>query len=375
MTRKAKLFARTGMATAALILSGTAGAAPFGAFDARSAGMGNVGVASGNMASAPFFNPALLTAQRPDDDVAVVLPAAGAHVSDTRGLIDDIKNFQSAYDAAGMLAALNSASGKAVLAEAHGGIAVAGAAKENAAALSFMGHGNASAEVIATSPPQNSQLYFRDLETYEAGLSLAHRFDIGSVPLSIGVTPKRVRVRTHDYAEPLATASTTASDLFSSTNQTEINTNNIDAGIMLGRGYGWRVGIVGRNLQKKEVTTFRNNVITMKPQTRAGVAYSNHWLTLAADMDLSENQAVAFEDKTKMTAVGAEVNLWDLMQLRAGWQHNRAATPTTSGARAKNDIYSVGLGLSALGLHLDFAAMTNSNKNDVGGFAQLSVQF
>ena len=379
MAQTVGLFPRAVFGAAALFVCSAALAAPFGAFDARSAGMGNVGAASGNMASAAFYNPALLTAQRPDDDVAVVLPAAGGHVSDTRRLIDDIKNFQSAYDAsdtAGMQAALASASGKAVLADGHGGVSVAGATQENGAALSVIGHAYASAEVIANNAqPDQSTLYFRDLEMYEAGLSLAHRFDIGSLPLSIGVTPKHVILRTHDYSEPLATASTSASDLFNSNNQSEVTTNNVDVGVVLGRGYGWRAGIVGRNLQKKEVTTVAGNVITMKPQTRAGIAYGNRWLTIAADMDLSENQPVAFEDKTKMTAVGAEINLWDLVQLRAGWQHNRAATPTTSGVSAKNDIYSVGLGLSGMGLHLDFAALTNSNKNDVGGFAQLSVQF
>lgn len=375
-----KTDVRTALSAALFMMSsGIAVAAPFGAFDARSAGMGNIGVASGTMSSAPFFNPALLTAQRPQDRLSVVLPAAGVHLSDTRGLIDDIKDFQSAYaanDSTGMLAALDRASGKAVLAQADGGVAVAGAYQDNGAALSVIGHGNASAEVIADSTtPQNSSLYFRDLETYEAGVSLAHRFDIAGIPLSIGLTPKHVIIRTHDYATPLSTASTNVSDLFSSANQTEETTNNIDAGIVLGRGYGWRAGLVARNLQRKQVTTINGNLITLKPQSRVGVSYSNHWVTVGADMDLTENPPIAFEDRTKMVALGTELNLADWVQLRAGWQHNRAAAPTTSGGSAKNDIYSAGLGFSPGSFHLDAAAMTNGNKHDIGGFAQMSVQF
>jgi hypothetical protein len=384
MTRRARylhtisLSAGVGLS----VLSATTLAAPFGAYDARSAGMGNVGVAAGTLAGAPFFNPALLTAQKHDDDFALVLPTAGAHIADTQGLIDDVDAFQTAYnagDTAAMSAILNRASGKTVLAEAHGGTSLAMAGEENAFALSLIGHGYSSLRVLAdTTTPQNSQLQFRELELYEAGLSLAHRFDIGDLPVSVGVTPKRVTAKTHDYEKPLTTASTNVSDFFNGSVETRQGTGNVDAGIVFGRGPGWRLGVVGRNLQKKEFVTTTGAIIEVKPQARAGLAYSNNWFTLAGDVDLTENQPVAFEEKTKMAAVGLELNAWDLVQFRAGWQHNLAVdgtTTTSNGTMVKKDLYSLGLGLSPVGVHLDIAAMTNSNKNDVGAFAQMSVQF
>ena len=45
-------------------LSSTALAVPFSVYDARSAGMGGTGVASAHISSAPFYNPAMLAAQR-----------------------------------------------------------------------------------------------------------------------------------------------------------------------------------------------------------------------------------------------------------------------------------------------------------------------
>src|SRR5712692_8178627 len=83
---------------ALIICNGVAVAAPFGSFDARSTGMANTGVASATIANAPFFNPALLSFQKPKDDFALLV-TAGARVADPSGLIDDIKAFQSAYNA------------------------------------------------------------------------------------------------------------------------------------------------------------------------------------------------------------------------------------------------------------------------------------
>jgi len=57
--------------------------------------MGGAGVAVGNAATAPLFNPALLSITRADDDFALVLPTIGIRVADPDKLSDSIDKFQS----------------------------------------------------------------------------------------------------------------------------------------------------------------------------------------------------------------------------------------------------------------------------------------
>ncbi|MDH4234654.1 MAG: conjugal transfer protein TraF [Gallionella sp.] len=67
--------------TAALLAgSSVALAVPFNSFDPRSMAMGGAGVAVGDAGMAPFFNPALLTVARENDDFSLDLPIVGARV-------------------------------------------------------------------------------------------------------------------------------------------------------------------------------------------------------------------------------------------------------------------------------------------------------
>jgi hypothetical protein len=68
--------------TALLLSSGTALAVPFNSFDPRSMSMGGAGVAVGDPATAPFFNPALLSASDPAKKYSVEFPIIGARLYD-----------------------------------------------------------------------------------------------------------------------------------------------------------------------------------------------------------------------------------------------------------------------------------------------------
>ncbi len=375
--RRAPRASRVALAvsTCCFLLAGAATAAPFGAFDARSAGMGHVGVAAGTLSNAAFYNPALLAVQRADDDFAFIT-AAGGRTADADNLLDDIDAFQAANntgDAPAALAAFNRALGKAVFAQGDGGLALAFAGDRNAGAFSVQSHVGAAINVTDDNggTPDDSTLNFAGVEISEVGLSLAHRFDIAD-GMAIGLTPKYVRVRTYDYSEPLATASTDPADLLDSRNQVESDTVNLDAGIVFGHANGWRLGVVGRNLIEKEFAVANGGgTIKLEPQARAGLAYVARWGTIAADMDLTENAPISFEDKTQMAAVGLELNAFDLLQVRAGYQRNLAA----DAADEDKDSYSAGVGFSPFGLHVDIAAMTNSNENDVGVYAEVGLRF
>ena len=68
------------VATALLAGSSAALAVPFNSFDPRSMAMGGAGVAVGDAGTAPFFNPALLTVTRADDNFSLNLPVIGVRV-------------------------------------------------------------------------------------------------------------------------------------------------------------------------------------------------------------------------------------------------------------------------------------------------------
>lgn len=68
----------------------------------RFVGMGNIGVATADIATAPFANPAMLSFQKGDDDFSLLI-GVGGFLCDSDGMIDDIDRFQTskaAYDAA-----------------------------------------------------------------------------------------------------------------------------------------------------------------------------------------------------------------------------------------------------------------------------------
>ena len=76
------------------VLSQTLYAAAF-TFEGRSLGMGGVSVATADLATAAWANPAMLTNQRPDDDFSLLI-GVGAFLRDDDDLLTDIDDFQAA---------------------------------------------------------------------------------------------------------------------------------------------------------------------------------------------------------------------------------------------------------------------------------------
>lgn len=91
-------FTRPLLTASLLGLSLNASALPFATYEARSAGVGTTGVASSNIASAPFTNPAMLAAQRFEDDFSLTA-GLGVQAIDNENLLDDIEDFSDADDA------------------------------------------------------------------------------------------------------------------------------------------------------------------------------------------------------------------------------------------------------------------------------------
>ena len=102
------------------------------------------------------------------------------------------------------------------------------------------------------------------------------------------------------------------------------------------------------------MTTYQDGPeISLKPQYRAGLAFNGDWTTVAIDVDLTENDPIAWENPTQYAAIGAEFDVFDTLQLRAGYRTNLSVSDA--------EVASIGFGFSPFGLHIDIAAMANPN--------------
>ena len=194
----------------------------------------------------------------------------------------------------------------------------------------------------------------------EIGISLSREFVIGGHEVALGITPKYVSVDTFDYRVDVNTADFDFDD-----GKKDYSDLNFDLGAAKDFGNGWKVGAVAKNLLAEDYTTVFGNVIKIEPQLRVGASKSNEWLTLAADIDLVENEPAGFESKTQYLGLGAEVDLWDWLQLRGGYRHNLSDSDTS--------VTSLGFGVSPFGVHMDLGAAFNGD--EIAASFQLGFRF
>lgn len=369
---------RIAVAIAAPVILASQGAwsAEFGYFDARSVSMGNTGVASGNLGAGGYYNPALLAAQESAEDFAMLLPAVGGRLGDPNDLLDDIDQFQVAYDAGDTVAmqnALTSATGKSMIANGGAGTAMGWAGDNYAGGVIVNGYTINSLQVEPdTVTPSNSVLRTVGIQVLEIGIPLATKTQAGGQGYAFGITPKYVKIKTNDAAETLGTTDASIDGFLDNpANQTEEGAFNVDMGMAVGIGHGWRAGIVGRNLVGQELTTTTGKIIHLEPQFRAGVAYANNWVTVAIDADLNENKPVGFEDPSQMVGLGIEFDVFDVLQIRGGYMYNLKAADNID----QPGSYTLGLGLNIGPVNIDAAAMSNGNDNDLGAYMQLGLHW
>ncbi|NOY61718.1 MAG: conjugal transfer protein TraF, partial [Gammaproteobacteria bacterium] len=197
----------------------------------------------------------------------------------------------------------------------------------------------------------------------EVGVSISRQFDLAGQQWALGVTPKYVEVLTYDYlylGKDIDTAEFTLDE-----GEKRYSSFNVDIGAAHELGDGWQIGAVIKNLIPQEYETIRNNTITLDPQLRIGAAHRSDWTTVAIDLDLSENDPIGFGPATQYLGAGVEFNLWETLQLRAGYRHNLSDSDTS--------VATAGIGLSPFGVHIDLAAAANSD--EITGSLQLGVRF
>lgn len=386
--------------------------------EARSDAMGGTGVASASYGSGVLINPALLAKSQPEDDITVIFPAIGAQISDQDNLrdkIDDISDDVNSYrrtlntinpiqifipgspgyrqvsSAAGDLAdQLTSLRGKTASAKAGGGVAisipndvldVAFVAKANARARvsSYIDQGDIDllrgVEAVPASAlavdPQNlkSKGYGRAAIVSDYGVAIARQFDLGGVPVSLGVTPKLQQTWLYNYTVSIYDFS--SDDINSSRYRNDDTGFNVDAGMAADFGDNWTVGLSGQNLFSRDIDTKEvagvRDTYQIRPLVTAGVAWHTDLLTLSADGDLTETKGFKSEDSSQYVGVGAEVRPLDWLAVRAGY---RADVKDND-----SNVFTGGVGFAPFNrVHVDLMGLYGEDET-WGAGAQLSVTF
>lgn len=380
---------KTGICTLLLaVFSQSASAVPF-SLEARSMGMGNVGVATADMATAAFANPAMLAYQR-ENDAFSLLVGLGGFLNDNDGLVDDIEDFQSARnsgDTAEEVRLLGEIDGKVIAPEVSGAVSVGFAGDTYAMAVS------ARIDILAVGTlrdfddtplglidPNKNIIEIQGVQTTELGVSFARNFYVDGHKLSVGVTPKVVSVEALVVRESVATIGTDLSDLIDKDQTKDLGDYaTFDLGIAYGLTDNIHLGLVGKNIITDEVNfTSQSGAparLRFDSRWRAGAAYRNRFLTVGVDLDIIENDPIviggAFSGlKTQMIAFGAEFNAFDFAQLRVGVMKNIASDiPSELG----DPFYTVGVGFW-LGFVLDVAVVSGEGES-LGAFVQTGFRF
>lgn len=372
--------------------------------DARNDAMGGTGVASSGYVAAALVNPALMTRHDASDNIGIILPGIGALVSDPDNLQDGFERVKDNWDrlsdsvgsgnsasqAAELNKALQGVSGNSGRASAgvSAVIAIPNDTLPFAVVVKGWGQAKASAKVTEHdlayldavqsgifSPSQGdlNQMTSRAegvaVLVSEYGLAMAHQFTLAGTPVSVGITPKFQRVDTWNYNVSINNYST--SDFHNGEWKRSESGGNVDIGFAAQLTPEWTLGLTGQNLVSRDVETREINglkdTFQIHPQATAGTSWSNGFIELATDVDLTPTSGFASDEKAQFAGVGAELNAWDWAQLRSGYRVDMR--------NSGNNVFTAGIGISPFNvIHLDLTGMAGTD-HTYGAVAQLTFTF
>jgi hypothetical protein len=218
----------------------------------------------------------------------------------------------------------------------------------------------------------NSNIQIVAVGIAEIGLTLSRQFAFAGRYIAIGITPKLQKIKTYHYVASLDDEEDINKSDVTDTEQ-NFSDINFDAGVafQFGANKQWQVGFVAKNLISKKYKAESNpnskgetskTTVNLDTQFRGGVSHTTDWTVIAFDLDLMENDPVAFEEPTQYASIGAELDLMNTFQLRVGYRTNLSD--------ADSGVASVGGGFSPFGMNLDIAILANpSNPQKESGVA------
>jgi len=353
-------------------------ALPYGFYDARSVAMGNVSMATGGITTAALSNPGMLSVNENKDNFALLLPALGAQVIDDGNIVDLVDEFQAIdgnltpEDILRQVAILEELEGASIIAAVIPNFALVYSGKDFTWGITARSNVVVSGGLTDIIIPDFNNLVPPDatikalgVAITEIGVPLGTAFSVEGMQLSVGITPRLVQVDAIEYTSPISTAD--FDDVQDLDEEDLGNFTTFDAGVTLNVLDTFRIGMVAKNLIEETKITSLGNKIEFDTHLRVGAAFDAGFMTIAADMDLTEREPIAFENPSKSLAVGAEFDAFSIMQLRLGYQSNLASGATDP------DLLSVGLGFW-LGFNLDVALVAGEDSS-FGAFFQTGFHF
>lgn len=212
----------------------------------------------------------------------------------------------------------------------------------------------------------------------EVGVFFARNFEIMGKKLSVGFTPKIIFIQVVEYSESIIAASTDLTTLTDNSVKNLDDFTTFDVGVIFGLTENIKVGLTAKNLITEEVkfTTIVGSqtittILSFETQLKTGLAYSNEFITIGADLDVTENDSVVPGGlKTKNMSVGVEIDVFDIAQARVGMMKNLADGISVE---AEKVLYTASLGFS-LGFNLDIAVIAGDGSS-AGAFIQAGFKF
>jgi len=317
-------------------------AQPFPITDVRALGMGGAFVAAGEGIGAVQYNPALLGK---DSTAGIVLPEAVARIEDHIGLVDIIEDLNDVGftdpEALPLLDKLRQ--GGALDAQASGSAGAGFEVFGIAAGVTYSQviYGSAAPDNISTALadlPSNAynNLHYSAVEMKQLIFTGAKSF--GNI--LVGANLRTIDATTYDGSEWLfADPGTDLSDITEGSESDE-SAVAIDAGAVMSVTPLLDLGIVVRDLNGPELGAWE-----LEPRYRVGAALKLPAVTVAADYDITEDDAMGAEYRD--WALGAEVDMWAIA-LRGGVSKN-------TGLSGSPTLIHLGLGLGFLDLGAAYA--------------------
>lgn len=346
-------------------------------YDSRSVGMGGVGVASASHLTASFHNPALAAKYSDNDNFGMILPTLNLNIHDGDDMVSKFDDFEDIDDVLQMdpdneeltaewrkaLAAMDD--GK-VTSNVNLGMVVA--VPNKYLATNLFVSGKVSAIAIAnvddrdlTSHPINDDLYSTVTGlvggTVDVGFTFAREVELYGHDIYLGFSPKFQQIYSYYHTEFIDNDDNDESDPDYMTR----STFNVDVGLAYEVSENINVGFSALNLIERELETDKNHMYSatyvVGPEYRVGADYRGNWFNVAMDVDLNRRHYFKeYSHKTQFARIGGELNGWDWVAVRAGYQHS-----LTDSAE---DIVSLGFGFTPFGVFgLDLAGQVGKDSN------------
>ena len=224
--------------------------------------------------------------------------------------------------------------------------------REQDALVNYNGTYYSNGEVDApTLENFESELEIIGASVTEFGVTIARDFEYMGESFSAGVTPKLVSLNIFEKRFTIEEAEDEFGD--TATLIEENSTNVITANVDVGVAKNWpdvlngqvRGGLVIKDLIPQTFETTSGADVSIGPKMRIGGAHMTRWTTLAADLDITENQPLKYGVPTRYLGLGAEFNAYNWFKLRGGYRNNLSVSDS--------HVISAGFGLTPWGVGLD----------------------